>query len=251
MDAVFKALNDPSRRRLLDALFTQDGQTVGEMASHLPEMTRFGVMNHLRILEEAGLVTTRRAGRSKHHYLNPVPIRLVHDRWISKYTAPRVGQLADLKTRLEKGAPTMATPDHVYQVYIRCPATEAWNAIVDGDVTVRYFYGTRVASSWEPGAPLTYTAEDGTVVADGSVLSIDPGSMVEMSFHARWDPELEAEGPVREVWRVEDADGMTKLTVELYDAPEGSKTREDFTGGLPFIVSGMKTLLETGTPLAS
>ena len=102
VDEVFRALNDPSRRLLLDELFVEDGQTIGELCVHLPGMTRFGVMNHLRVLEEGGLITTRRRGRSKLHYLNPVPIRLVHDRWISKYTEPKVGAIADLKVRVEE-----------------------------------------------------------------------------------------------------------------------------------------------------
>ncbi len=102
MDEVFRAINDPSRRVLLDRLFDEDGQTLGELCAHLPGMTRFGVMNHLRVLEEAGLVTTRKAGRAKHHYLNPVPIRQVHDRWISKYAEPVVGRMAGLKARLEE-----------------------------------------------------------------------------------------------------------------------------------------------------
>ena len=97
MDEVFRAINDPSRRLLLDRLFAEDGQTLGQLCEHLPGMTRFGVMNHLRVLEEAGLVTTRKVGRSKHHYLNPVPIRLIHDRWISKYAEPAVSRVADIK----------------------------------------------------------------------------------------------------------------------------------------------------------
>ena len=114
MDEVFRALDDPSRRLLLDRLFEADGQSLGELCEHLPDMTRFGVMNHLRVLEDAGLVTTRRAGRRKLHHLNPVPIRLVHDRWISKYTKPIAGALAALTTHLE-GAPMDAVPSHVYQ----------------------------------------------------------------------------------------------------------------------------------------
>jgi len=105
MDQVFRALNDPSRRLLLDKLFDEDGQTLGQLCAHLPDMTRFGVMSHLRVLEDGGLVTTRRQGRSKLHYLNPVPIRLVHNRWISKYTEPRVGAIAGLKAQLERGEP--------------------------------------------------------------------------------------------------------------------------------------------------
>jgi DNA-binding transcriptional ArsR family regulator len=100
-DLVFRALADPTRRLLLDRLFERDGRTLTELESEL-DMTRFGVMKHLRVLEEAGLVTTRKVGRNKHHYLNPVPIRLIHDRWIDKYTEHRVSALAELKTQLEE-----------------------------------------------------------------------------------------------------------------------------------------------------
>jgi uncharacterized protein YndB with AHSA1/START domain len=248
MDEVFKALNDGGRRRLLDELFERDGQTLGELCAYLPEMTRFGVMNHLRVLEAAGLVTTRRDGRSKLHYLNAVPIRLVHDRWISKYTEPQVGALSRLKAGLE-GEATVSKPTHIYQVFINVEPKLVWQAIVDGDLTQQYFYGTRVESTWEPGADLRYLGRDGEVVADGTVVTFDPPHRLEMTFHARWDPELEAEGPVREAWLLDDANGATKLTVELYDAQPGSKTYEEFTGGFPYIVSGLKSLLETGKTL--
>jgi DNA-binding transcriptional ArsR family regulator len=101
MDAVFKALADPTRRSLLDELFKQDGQTLSALEGRLP-MTRFGVMKHLRVLEEAGLVTTRRRGREKLHFLNPVPIRLVHDRWVSKYAEPWAAALTGLKRHIEE-----------------------------------------------------------------------------------------------------------------------------------------------------
>jgi DNA-binding transcriptional ArsR family regulator len=99
-DLVFKALADPTRRFLLDQLFTRDGRTLTELESEV-EMTRFGVMKHLRILEEAGLVVTRKSGREKLHFLNPVPIRMIHDRWIDKYTEHHVATLLDLKRELE------------------------------------------------------------------------------------------------------------------------------------------------------
>jgi DNA-binding transcriptional ArsR family regulator len=102
-DHVFRALADPTRRHLLDLLFERDGRTLGELESGI-EMTRFGVMKHLRVLEQAGLVVTRRSGREKLHFLNPVPIRLIHDRWIDKYTEHRVSALATLKTELEDTA---------------------------------------------------------------------------------------------------------------------------------------------------
>ena len=100
VDAVFKALADPTRRDLLDALFVRDGQTLTALEERVP-MTRFGVMKHLKVLEEAGLVVTRRRGREKLHYLNPVPIRLIHDRWVSKYAEPWAAALTELKTQLE------------------------------------------------------------------------------------------------------------------------------------------------------
>ena len=101
-DKVFKALADPTRRFLLDLLFARDGRTLSELEYELKEMTRFGVMKHLKVLEGAGLVLTRRSGREKLHFLNPVPVRLIHDRWIDKYTERRVSALADLKVELEK-----------------------------------------------------------------------------------------------------------------------------------------------------
>jgi len=247
-DPVFRALNDPSRRLLLDKLFENDGQTLGELVAHLPAMTRFGVMSHLRVLEEAELISTRKDGRRKLHYLNPVPIRLVHDRWISKYTEPKVGALTRLKAQLEGGT-AMSKPDHVYQVIINVEPKLVWNAIVDGDMTKQYFYGTRVESDWESGSAIHYYDSDGGVVADGEIVAIESGHRVEMTFQARWDPELVAEGPAREIWIVDDFNGAAKLTIELYDTPAGSKTYEDFVGGFPYIVSGMKTLLETGKTL--
>ena len=103
MDEVFKALADPTRRSLLDRLFEEDGQTLSALEEHVP-MTRFGVMKHLRVLEEAGLITTRRNGREKLHFLNPVPIRLIHDRWVSKFAEPWAAALTGLKHELEEAS---------------------------------------------------------------------------------------------------------------------------------------------------
>ena len=247
MDEVFGALNDPSRRLLLDRLFEADGQTLGELCEHLPGMTRFGVMNHLRVLDLAGLVVTCKVGRSKHHYLNPVPIRLVHDRWITKYTEPWVGGLAALTAHLE--GETMAKPDHVYQTFIRATPQRVWDAITDGDQTVQYFYGTRVESTWEKGAVIRYLGDGGAVIADGEVLDIDPGARLDMTFHARWEPEIDSEGPTRMVWIIGEQDGLTTLTVEYYGLPAGSKRHESFIGGIPYIVAGLKTWVETGVAM--
>src|SRR3979490_2710291 len=124
MDEVFKALADPTRRRLLDELFKEDGQTLSALEERLP-MTRFGVMKHLRVLEDAGLVVTRRRGREKLHYLNSVPIRLVHDRWVSKYTEAWATGLADLKHDLEVNV------EKVFEIYIRTTPERLWRAITD------------------------------------------------------------------------------------------------------------------------
>lgn len=249
MDEVFRAINDPSRRRLLDKLNEQDGQSLGELCAHLPEMTRYGVMNHLRVLEEAGLVTTRKKGRSKFHYLNPVPIRLIHDRWISRYAEPRVGAIAGIKARLESGEEPMDKPIHIYKSYILSTIEEVWDAIVNPNKTVHYFHGTRVQSDWEVGSPLDYYYPDGRQASTGEILAIDAPKRIEFTFHALWDDELKAEGPAREVWALAEINGMVELSIELYDVAADSKTLEDFSGGFPYIVSGLKSLVETGRGL--
>jgi DNA-binding transcriptional ArsR family regulator len=142
---VFKAFADPTRRHLLDRLFERDGRTLTELQSEL-EMTRFGVMKHLSVPEEAGLVVARRSGREKHHHLNPVPIRLIHDRWIDKYTERRAAALSELKSRLE--ADTMTTIPNVaaqvYPVFIQATPERVWEAMTDPDLVRQYFYGVRI-----------------------------------------------------------------------------------------------------------
>lgn len=248
LEPAFRALADPSRRLLLDRLFERDGQTLTELTRHLPEMTRFGVMRHLGVLEDSGLITTRKFGREKRHYLNPVPIRLIHDRWISKYAAGVVGAMTAMKDHLE-GRP-MSAPDHVYSVYIKASPERIWQAITDGHDTEQYYYGTRVASDWTPGSPLVYSYPDGRVAADGDVIEVDPPNRLTMTFHPRWDPEIEAEGPVRMTWELEPAGAATtKLTVTTTGM--GPKTAEAFSGGTVFIVSGLKSYLETGEALSA
>src|SRR5215216_7869015 len=139
MDAVFKALADPTRRGLLDELFKQDGQTLSALEGRLP-MTRFGVMKHLRVLEEASLVTTRRRGREKLHFLNPVPIRLAHDRWVSKYAEPWAAGLSGLKRQLE------GHMEKVFEIYIKTTPERLWEAITDPDIRAKYNFGASASS---------------------------------------------------------------------------------------------------------
>jgi uncharacterized protein YndB with AHSA1/START domain len=252
MAPVFRALADTGRRELLDRLFERDGQTLGELCRWLPDMTRFGVMRHLGVLEEADLISSRKTGREKRHYLNPVPIRLLHDRWISKYAEPVVGTMSALKSHLEGRAMAETAPDHVYTVYISASPERIWRAITDGVETERYYYGTRVGSDWSKGSRIVYEYPDGRVAADGEVLEIDPPRRLEMTFHARWDPEIEAEGPVRQVWQIDaDGEGPTKLTVTTIGLRAGTRMAEEFAGGMIYIVSGLKTWVETGEALAA
>ena len=245
---VFRALADPGRRVLLDRLFERDGQVLGELCEYLPEMTRFGVMKHLGVLEDANLVTAVKVGREKRHFLNPVPIRLVHDRWIGKFAEPIVGAMSNLKTHLET---SMDTIDHIYTVFIKATPERVWRAITDGDDTLRYYYGTRVVSDWAAGSAIRYDYPDGSVAADGQVLAIEPGRSVTMTFHPRWSPEIEAEGPVRMTWTVEATDdGTSRLTVTAALIP-GSRTDAEFRGGVEYIVSGLKTFVETGQALVA
>src|SRR6186713_1002033 len=150
-DHVFKALADPTRRFLLDLLFQRDGRTLKELESGLA-MTRFGVMKHLRILENSGLVVTRRSGREKLHFLNPVPIRLIHDRWIDKYTAPWAAMLSGLKHDLE------AQMEKVFEIYIKTTPERLWQAIVDPEMRAKYTFGVGVYSDWTPGSAYTSRA---------------------------------------------------------------------------------------------
>jgi uncharacterized protein YndB with AHSA1/START domain/DNA-binding transcriptional ArsR family regulator len=249
MDEVFGAINDPSRRHLLDQLFERDGQSLGELCAHLPEMTRYGVMNHLRVLEEAGLVTTKKVGRSKLHYLNPVPMKLIQDRWISRFAEPRVGAITEVKALSETGGRGMDKPLHVYKTYINATPAEVWQAITDPDHTVQYYYGTRVESDWQVGSTINYRYPDGRLASDGEILAIDEPKRLEMTFRPLWDEELEQEGAVREIWSLEEVNGMVELAIEMYDI--GPRTLEDFKEGLPYIVAGLKTLVETGRSLPS
>jgi len=247
MDEVFRAINDPSRRLLLDVLYERDGQTLGELCAHLPEMTRYGVMNHLGVLEEAELITTLKQGRQKFHYLNPVPIKLIHDRWISRYAEPRVGAITDVKARLETGEHNMEKPVHVYRTYIRGTAEEVWDAITNPEKTAQYFYGTEVQSQWEVGSTMVYVYPDGSLASDGEILAIDPPKRLEFTFRALWDEKLTAEGPAREVWELSESSGMVELKIEIFEI--GPLSLENFSEGLPYIVSGLKSLVETGKAL--
>jgi len=250
-DPAFKALADPTRRLLLDRLFERDGRTLSELHSQVDGMTRFGVMKHLRILESAGLIVTRKVGREKRHYLNPVPVQLIYDRWVSKYMRPATTTLADLKDELERYPVMSGAPTQVYQVFIKATPEQVWDAITKAEFTAKYFYGSRVRTTGEAGTPFLHVAADSEELwGDNKVLESDRPRRFAHTWRSLYNPELAAEPPSRVTWEIEpQPDGICKLTV-THDQLEGSpKTAASVFGGWMFIISGLKTLLETGEPL--
>jgi uncharacterized protein YndB with AHSA1/START domain/DNA-binding transcriptional ArsR family regulator len=248
VEAVFKALSDAYRRRLLDRLFKRDGQTLLELEAQLPHMTRFGVMKHLRVLEDAGLVTTRRSGREKFHYLNPVPIRLILDRWISKFAEPWVEAMAGLKKDME--ASEMA-PTHVYELYIRTSPGKLWQAIVSTEFTKKYF-GLNVDSDWKTGSRYRYTFDDGSLAHFGTLLEVNPPRRLVQTFEHEYS-ERHGGGPddrSRVTWEIEPRGNVCRLIVTHDEWKGESKSFRSAGEGWPMILSGLKTLLETGEALA-
>jgi uncharacterized protein YndB with AHSA1/START domain len=246
MDDVFRALADPTRRALLDALYEDDGQSLSALEAGLP-MTRFGVMKHLKVLEEAGLVVSRKRGRERLHFLNPVPIRLVHDRWVSKYAEPWAATLTGLKQSLEQEDRTM---EKVFEIYIKTTPERLWEAIVDPELRAKYSFGIGTRSEWAPGS--TYEAVHpgaGVTIAQGENLEIDPPRRLVQSFEALWSDDARAEGTSRVTWEIEQVEDSCRLTVTHDQLREGANP--ELYGGWPMILSGLKTLLETGELLTT
>jgi uncharacterized protein YndB with AHSA1/START domain len=243
MDEVFRALADPTRRKLLDELFKQDGQTLSALEGRLP-MTRFGVMKHLKLLEEAGLVTTKRRGREKLHFLNPVPIRLVHDRWVSKYTEPWAAALSGLKKRIEE-----ETLEKVFEIYIKTTPERLWQAITDGEMRSKYNFGVGVASDWTPGSRYEMTHPAAGVLGEGENLEVDPPRRLVQSATMLWSDDVKNEGTSRITWEIEPVGDSCRLTVTHDELREDANA--ELYGGWPMILSGLKTLLETGEQLTT
>ncbi len=243
MDEVFRALADPTRRSLLDELFREDGQTLNALQGRLP-MTRFGVMKHLKLLEEAGLVVTRRRGREKLHFLSPVPIRLVHDRWVSKYAEPWTAALSELKNKLEEPM------EKVFEIYIKTTPERLWEAITDGETRSRYNFGAGIPSDWTPGSRYesSHPANSG-LLAEGVNLVVDPPRRLVQSFTALWGEDVQSEGTSRVTWEIEPVGDSCRLVVTHDQLREGAN--DQLYGGWPMILSGLKTLLETGELLTT
>ncbi|MBA2387547.1 MAG: SRPBCC domain-containing protein [Acidimicrobiia bacterium] len=243
MDAVFKALADPTRRSLLDELFGADGQTLSALEGRF-SMTRIGVMKHLKQLEEAGLVVTKRRGREKLHFLNTIPIRLVHDRWVSKYTEPWVAGLIGIKNQLENPM------EKVFEIYIRTTPERLWEAITDPEIRSKYNFGSRLTSEWTPGSryEMSHPGADG-LLGEGENLEVDPPRRLVQSMVALWSDDAKSEGTSRVTWEIEPIGDSCRLTVTHDQLRDGAN--EELYGGWPMILSGLKTWLETGESLTT
>ena len=243
VDEVFKALADPTRRSLLDELFREDGQTLSALEGCF-SMSRFGVMKHLRQLEEAGLVVTRRRGREKLHFLNPVPIRLVHDRWVSKYAEPWTAGLSSLKQRLE------SPMEKIFEIYIQTTPERLWAAITDGETRSKYTFGNWITSDWTPGSryEMGNPAAPG-LLGEGENLEVDPPRRLVQSMTALWGEDVQREGTSRVTWEIEPVGDSCRLTVTHDQLREGANSQ--LYGGWPMILSGLKTWLETGKLLTT
>mgnify|MGYP000170994755 CR=1 FL=1 len=248
VDDVFRALADPHRRELLDRLRARDGQSLGELAEALPQMTRFGVAKHLRVLADAGLVTTVRSGRRTLHHLNAVPLQEVAGRWLTPYTATVAQSLLDLRSAIENpdGSPPMSEPV-IYRILIRASAEQVWSALTDTGVPRSWMWGTTIESTWQVGAPYAMS-DGGTDLIVGTVRAVDRPRRLAMTFDPRWDDASTAEEPGELVYDLhDDGDGVTELTVTisgLAGSSAASAARDT-----PEIYSCLKSVLETGEPL--
>jgi DNA-binding transcriptional ArsR family regulator/uncharacterized protein YndB with AHSA1/START domain len=248
MDAVFKALADPARRTLLDALRQKDGQSLQEL-TELLDMTRFGVMKHLGVLEDAGLVVTHKKGRFKYHYLNAVPLQQTIDRWIEPMRAKPVARaVLDLKTTLERTNPvteTLTKPDFVLQTFIRCTQDALWDALTDPKSMAAYhFVCDRVEGGATEGEMMRFIKPDGGIMMSQRHIKIDPKSRIETTFEPNFfGPNAPAS---RMAYLIEPQGGTCKLTIEHYDIPAG---QEGVAEGWARLASSLKSWLETGTAM--
>jgi uncharacterized protein YndB with AHSA1/START domain/DNA-binding transcriptional ArsR family regulator len=257
MDDAFRALADPSRRRLLDNLNARNGQTLRELCSEL-DMARQSVSKHLAVLEAANLVTTLRRGREKLHYLNAAPIHEIGQRWITQYDRGRVHALSDLKRALEETTP-MDKPTFVYTTYISTTPERLWQALTDPAFTGRY-WGATFATDWRTGSPMTWDMLGLRFESpEQVVLESDPPRRLSYSWHT-FTPELmaslnlseeagarlAAESRSKVSFDIEPLGDVCKLTVVHDGFDEGSTAASMVSLGWPRILSDLKTLLETG-----
>jgi uncharacterized protein YndB with AHSA1/START domain len=241
-DTVFKALADPTRRWFLDRLRERNGQTLGELCEPL-HMARQSATQHLGVLEAANLVTTVRRGREKLHYLNPVPLWSIQERWIERFEPARLRALSAIKRRAEEN--TMDDrPTYVYVTYVESTAERVWEALTDPDLTAQ-FWGHSNVSDWEAGSPWKHVRVDGSEVADvvGTVLESDPPRRLAMTFDA--PGEAPEGGPSKVTFEIEPYHEIVRFTVTHENLADDAALQA-ISAGWPAVCANLKSLLETG-----
>lgn len=243
MDTLFKALSDPARRAILDSLRRRDGQSLTELEPQF-DMTRFGVMKHLKVLEDAGLIATKKHGRFKYHYLNPMPLQEMLDRWVAPFLQPSAKHLSDLKTKLER-ATTMGKPDFMMQTFIRCTQDALWDALTQADQMAAYhFMCNEVRGDAIPGQPTDFIKPDGDVMFRQVTTQTDPKTRIATTFEPYFFGEDAPHSHM--VYLIEPQGDICKLTIEHYDMAPG---QEGFAEGWARIASSLKSYLETGVAM--
>ncbi|WP_147125562.1 ArsR/SmtB family transcription factor [Shimia ponticola] len=271
MDLIFKALADPARRDILDALRIKDGQSLSDLETNFT-MTRFGVMKHLGVLEDAGLITTRKQGRFKYHYINALPLQEAIDRWLDPLRVkPAARGMLDLKSRLEsettpprqaatdgsqpKGHPqvtdmtpvpegtpmTDPKPDFVMQTFIRCSLDALWDALTDPDEMANYHFLAQAIR--KEGDTTHFEFEAGQPMMRARDIRLDPKSRIEQTFEGLWEGAGE---PSRYVYHLKEEGDVCSLTLEHYDLTFPVAYGEGVADGWARLLAGLKTYLETG-----
>jgi uncharacterized protein YndB with AHSA1/START domain/DNA-binding transcriptional ArsR family regulator len=240
-DQVFKALADPTRRELLDRLHEHNGQTLGQLCERI-DMTRQSTTQHLAVLEAANLVSTVRRGRQKLHYLNPVPLAEIQERWIDKFERPRLRALSTLKQRAEEAMADK--PTFVYVTYIESTPEQVWEALTDADLTAEY-WGHSNVSDWQVGSHWEHQRTDGTDIADvvGTVLESDPPKRLVSTWAS--PGEEDTGDSSRVTFDIEPYGGIVRVTVTHENLPDETE-REVAARGWAAVLSNLKSLLETG-----
>jgi len=247
MDAVFKAMADPVRRRLLDRLRQKNGQTLSELGEGLG-MSRQAVTKHIAVLEAANLVAFERRGRERLHYLNPIPIQEVADRWIGAYQRTPAASLTHLKRTLE--GETAVKDRFVYVIYIMSTPDKIWGALTDAALNRQFWFGMHQESDFKKGSPWSIVGEDGKVWDKGSIVEADPPNKLVIAWTHQQRPELTAEGESLCTLTLEDAPGSVKLTcVHEIDVADSNFIKA-VSNGWPAIFSALKSLLEKDAEMA-
>ena len=248
-DDIFKALADPSRRKVLDIAKQNPGITVNEMTDQF-DFTRYAVMKHLKILEDCSLIVSKKEGKFRMLYMNAVPIQTIYDRWISKYSAHFAGSLTKLKYQLEKGDEmSNQNPEYVFVVYIKSTIEKVWEALTNKEMTKQYYYGMELKSDLKEGSKIEYHGKNKEgehyIPVAGEIVEIIPNKKLSHTFTFIHSDDK----PSRATYEIEESEGLVKLTL-THDQFEGeTETYNSVREGWPLILSGLKTYLETNEPI--